>query len=137
MIDVYLTTNGYEEITGGCWTYGNAQKVAKEDGGDVTSIYIEPLSNLVERYFKARGYQTPTAEQAFLFLTSEVGELADALVQAQSDDWVRNNERERKIEGEIGDVLMMLVVTAKRLGIDPIEAMLNKFKEKGYGSDDL
>lgn len=132
MIDIYLTTDKDSEITGGCWTHGNAQKTAEKDGGFVTPVFMEPLSALVERYFKARGYQMPTAEQAFLFLTSEVGELADALVHAQSDGWVRNNERERKIEGEIGDVMCMLIVTARQLGMDPIEVMLEKFRSKGF-----
>jgi hypothetical protein len=51
------------------------------------------------------------------FLVSEVGELADALVSS-AGNWVRNNpDREKDIEGEAGDVLMMLCVTLMERGI--------------------
>ena len=60
------------------------------------------------------------------------GELADALVSS-AGKWVRNNpDREKDIEGEAGDVLMMLCVTLMERGIDPYEAMLAKFKRKGF-----
>jgi NTP pyrophosphatase (non-canonical NTP hydrolase) len=90
------------------------------------------LSDIVDAYYEYRGLTTPDANQAYLFLVSEVGELADALVANQAD-WVRNNpDRERNIEPEIGDVLMMLTVCASQLGIDPVEAMVNKMKSKGF-----
>jgi NTP pyrophosphatase (non-canonical NTP hydrolase) len=94
-----------------------------------------PLTNLVEivkQYYAFRGLTQPDANQAFLFLVSEIGELSDALV-AEQGAWVRNNPgRERHIPWEIGDVLMMLTVFAATQGIDPLEAMLAKMKSKGF-----
>ena len=80
----------------------------------------------------------PNEAQAFQFLVSEVGELADALVSSVVNcrtviPWVRNNpDRECDVEGEEGDMLRMLAVTLMERGIDPFEAMLAKFKRKGF-----
>lgn len=72
------------------------------------------------------------ANQAFLFLVSEIGELSDALVSNQAQ-WVRNNpDRERHIPSEIEDVLMMLTVFAATQGIDPLEALKDKMRSKGF-----
>lgn len=94
---------------------------------------------VITQYYKFRGLAMPNEDQAFKFLVSEVGELADALVSSAGPDgkpgpdWVRNNpERERNVADEAGDVLMMLVVTLMERGIDPYEAMLAKFQRKGF-----
>jgi NTP pyrophosphatase (non-canonical NTP hydrolase) len=90
------------------------------------------LIQLVQQYYDFRGLSQPDANQAFLFLTSEIGELADALVAGQGE-WVRNNPgRERVIPAEIGDVLMMLTVFAATQGIDPVEALKEKMRSKGF-----
>ncbi|MBI9049002.1 MAG: hypothetical protein JEZ00_06275 [Anaerolineaceae bacterium] len=95
----------------------------------------QKLSDIVNAYYEFRGLTTPDANQAYLFLVSEVGELADALVANQAE-WVRNNpDRERKIEPEIGDVLMMLTVFAMQMGVDPVDAMLEKMKSKGFQNE--
>ena len=93
------------------------------------------LVDLVQQYYDFRGLTQPDANQAFLFLVSEVGELADALVASQGQ-WVRNNpERERHIPSEIGDVLMMLTVFAATQGIDPLEALKEKMRRKGFETE--
>ena len=90
------------------------------------------LLEIVERYYEFRGLTQPDKNQAFLFLTSEVGELADALVADQAD-WVRNNpDKHRSVSDEIGDVLMMLTVFSTTMGIDPVQAMLEKMKRKSF-----
>ena len=89
------------------------------------------LRDIVETYYRQRGLTQPDATQALLFLVSEIGELADAHVESQAE-WVRNNERERGVEDEIGDVLMMLTVFAATQGVDPLDAMLAKFRRKGF-----
>ena len=92
----------------------------------------QKISEIVKAYYEYRGLTNPDANQAYLFLVSEIGELADALVANQAK-WVRNNpERERDIEAEIGDVLMMLTVFSMEMGIDPVEAMLKKMERKGF-----
>ena len=90
------------------------------------------IVDIVMKYYDFRGLTQPDANQAFLFLVSEIGELSDALVANQAA-WVRNSpDRDRHIPAEIGDVLMMLTVFAATQGIDPIEAMLEKMKSKGF-----
>jgi NTP pyrophosphatase (non-canonical NTP hydrolase) len=92
----------------------------------------QKLSEIVDAYYQYRGMTHPDANQAYLFLVSEIGELADALVANQAD-WIRNNpDREREIDAEIGDVLMMLTVFSMEMGIDPLEAMLKKMERKGF-----
>lgn len=90
------------------------------------------LSEVVQKYYDYRGLTQPDANQAFLFLVSEIGELSDAFVEGQAQ-WVRNNpDRPRDIQAEIGDVLMMLTVFAQTQGIDPLDAMLAKMRNKGF-----
>lgn len=93
------------------------------------------LIKIVKEYYTFRGLTEPDANQAYLFLVSEIGELADAFVANQAQ-WVRNNpDRERDLESEIGDVLMMLTVFAAAHGIDPRDAMLNKMRRKGFAQE--
>lgn len=93
---------------------------------------MSELRDVITEYFKFRGLVMPNEAQAFQFLVSEVGELADALVSSDGN-WVRNNpDREKSVADEAGDVLMMLYVTLMERGIDPYEAMLAKFKRKGF-----
>ena len=96
-------------------------------------VEIPPLLQIVKAYGKFRKFVWPkNVSQSMLFLMSELGELADAIVNEMAD-WVRNNPgRERKIGPEIGDVLMMLIVTASFFDIDPLQAMLDKMKSKGF-----
>ena len=52
---------------------------------------------------------------------------------ANQEEWVRNNpDRERHIPSEIGDVLMMLTVFADTQGINPVEALKDKMRSKGF-----
>lgn len=109
------------------------------------------IAELIKEYYQFRGLVMPNEDQAFKFLVSEVGELADALVSAEkiipgpvssagnceAVPWVRNNPgKERNIEDEAGDVLMMLYVTCMERGINPHVAMLRKFARKGFALPD-
>lgn len=87
----------------------------------------------VLRYYQARGLVTPSTDEAMLFLVSEIGELADALVSKRGQ-WVRNNpDRERSIPDELADVLMMTIVLGNALGIDPVQALREKMaRELGH-----
>jgi len=92
----------------------------------------QTITEIVRQYYQFRGLTEPDANQAFLFLVSEVGELSDAFVENQAQ-WIRNNpDRERDVQAEIGDVLMMLTVFAASQGVDPLDAMLAKMARKGF-----
>jgi len=91
----------------------------------------DSLTQAVRTYYEKRGLKFPDANSALLFLVSEVGELADAVV-SHEPGWIRNNpEKEINLEDEIGDVLMMLTAFAICHDIDPYQAMLKKFNKKG------
>ncbi len=89
------------------------------------------LLEIVERYRAYRKLVTPDASQSLMFLVSEVGELADAHVNQQAE-WVRNNQKERNIPDEIGDVMLMLTSYAGAVGCDPVGCMLDKMRRKGF-----
>lgn len=93
------------------------------------------LREYVNKYFRLRNYKEPDTNQAFQFLVSEVGELADKLVHVQSEEWVRNHpeNKDDDVSGEIGDVLMMLTKVADTLDMDPVKCMVEKMARKGYG----
>ena len=122
-----------------CWTrqeaeqeLENVRQMMKE--ADYFAAPVANLVGLVMEYFAYRGYKTPDANQAFLFLASEIGELADRLVQSQSGEWVRNHPEAKSADPgpEIADVLMMLTALCNALGLDPVEQMREKFKRKGF-----
>jgi NTP pyrophosphatase (non-canonical NTP hydrolase) len=94
------------------------------------------LKRLVDSYFDNRGLAKPDTNEAMLFLTSEIGELADVIVGSQKK-WVRNDKAKEDIEDyigyiadEIGDVLMMLTVVASTFNLEPITCMQNKMTRK-------
>jgi NTP pyrophosphatase (non-canonical NTP hydrolase) len=103
---------------------------------EVREIPIEPLHWLVDSYFRHRKYHEPNKLEAFIFLVSEIGELAGAIVQSLKSLWVRNNDHSKdSIKDEMGDVAMMLIKTAEKFGFDPLEAMVFKWQRKGWSED--
>ncbi len=113
-----------------CLTKDLAYHKAKRAGSRVITVEFD-LRVLVNKYFHLRGYTDPNATQAFLFLVSETGELADKLVHSQAA-WVRNhpNEKDDDVASEIGDCQMMLTKFAEKVKVDPIEAMFAKMQRK-------
>jgi NTP pyrophosphatase (non-canonical NTP hydrolase) len=103
---------------------------------EVREIPIEPLHWLVDSYFLHRKYHEPNKLEAFIFLVSEIGELAGAIVQSLKSLWVRNNDHSKdSIQEEGGDVLMMLIKTGHAFGFDPLETMVAKWQRKGWDQD--
>lgn len=121
------------------WTQEDAARVAGMAEADtkvrLVPVDLSPLSLAVQRYFEFRGLKMPNADQAFKFLTSELGELADELVQSEGG-WVRNHpeNKGKGVQGEAADVLMMLLVFCMQSEkwFDPIEAMFAKWSSKGF-----
>jgi NTP pyrophosphatase (non-canonical NTP hydrolase) len=115
-----------------CWTQRAAKTQAKL-GSEIIMCDIDPLTVPAKEYFEYRGLKFPNAQEAFLFLTSELGELADELVSI-AGGWVRNNpgSKGKGLMGEIGDVLMMLTMFCFAAGLDPIACMFEKWSTKGF-----
>jgi NTP pyrophosphatase (non-canonical NTP hydrolase) len=115
-----------------CWTQ-QAAEAHGSTGAEIVRCEIDPLTVPVKEYFEYRGLKFPNAQEAFLFLTSELGELADELVSVVGG-WVRNNPegKGKGLLGEIGDVLMMLTMVCFALGLDPVACMFEKWAAKGF-----
>lgn len=150
----YLLVDGMTlQVARGYLTQGEAERNLDPVRGDflLEPIEIESPRELVLRYYQFRGLEMPEDEfHALAFLTSELGELSDALVStiipkvstcsacgadavSSAGKWVRNNpKKDRDPELEAGDVLMMLYVTMLKRGVDPLQAMLKKFQKKGF-----
>lgn len=90
------------------------------------------MSKLVDMFFEKAKLKNPDADEALMFLVSEVGELADAHVHKRGG-WKRNNERERNPADEAGDVYMMLDRYCQAAGLPHPEACFEaKIRKKGF-----
>jgi NTP pyrophosphatase (non-canonical NTP hydrolase) len=99
----------------------------------VMPVCLPNFSTMVNSYYQFRDYKDPDLKEAFNWLVSEVGELAGAINQTQIEGWVRNNDHTQdSVADELGDVLMMLIKTAEKAGVDVVDAMVNKWIRKGW-----
>ena len=83
-------------------------------------IYVDEMVNI-------RGFADETPQDCLLLLTEELGELAKEVRKSSTsikNDTAKNNAK--NLNGEIGDVLMMLLALCRTLDVDLLEA----FKEK-------
>jgi NTP pyrophosphatase (non-canonical NTP hydrolase) len=127
------------QVHGVHWTRWHAERNLENmeqtfENCQIHEVRLDPLSWLVNSYFKSRNLTDPDANDALYFLTSETGELADAFVHGRGD-WVRNNPQDKagkRIDYEAGDVLMMLIKFSQKMGFDPLTAMVEKFRSKGW-----
>ena len=91
------------------------------------------LQKKISEYFDMRGLKKPDTKDSCMWVASEVGEMIDAVMRLEQG-WVRNNpDRESKVEDELGDVLMMLLITAETLDINIMDALLRKMNRKTGG----
>lgn len=92
--------------------------------------------DFVLSYFEARQLKMPETEyQALGFLNTELGEAYELLL-ARSSGWVRNNPQDKsgysdeKFAEELGDVIMMAIITGHVAGVDALEALKAKIVRK-------
>lgn len=65
-------------------------------------------------------------------LASEVGEIIDHFRwRSEEESSHLSDENLAEVKDEIGDVFMVLVYLAHRLGIDPVQASFDKLKKIG------
>ncbi len=102
------------------------------------SEITDRIEKLSEQYAEVYGIET-SAQWALLKLTEEVGELAQAHLTAtgQSRDRGRSaEERAQDLAEELGDVIGMCLVYARLQGIDPEQAVADKwFRYEGEVAD--
>lgn len=100
------------------------------------------LCDEIEYYYQQRGLIRPSLWHAFTFMVEEMGEVAEELMK-YTGGYQRNNpfkevrnsddEHIRAIGEELGDVIMMAVMTGRTLGIDPILCLKEKMERKVSG----
>ena len=111
-----------------------AGKGQKMNCFSTTDDEVTPSINLdyVLAYFQLRSLKMPENEwQSLGFLNTELGEVYEALL-AKTSGWVRNNPddkisySEQRFAEELGDVIMMAIITGHVAGVDPIDALVKK-----------
>ena len=88
---------------------------------------LKTLQNYVDEMVNVRGFADETPQDCLLLLTEELGELAKEV--RKSHTRIKNDKSKvsnHSLNGEMGDVLMMLLALARTLDID----LLSAFKEK-------
>ena len=88
---------------------------------------LKTLQNYVEEMVNVRGFADETPQDCLLLLTEELGELAKEVRKNHTN--IKNDTAKtsaHSLEGEMADVLMMLIALARTLDID----LLSAFKEK-------
>lgn len=88
---------------------------------------LKQLQDYVEEMVNVRGFADETPQDCLLLLTEELGELAKEVRKSHThikNDTAKNNTKD--LNGEIGDVLMMLLALRRTLDVDLLQA----FREK-------
>ena len=88
---------------------------------------LKDLRRYVDEMVNIRGFADETPQDCLLLLTEELGELAKEV--RKSSTHIKNDTAKvntKNLNGEIGDVLMMLLALCRTLNVDLLEA----FKEK-------
>ena len=96
-----------------------------ENMGENTSL--KQLQDYVEEMVNVRGFADETPQDCLLLLTEELGELAKEVRKSHThikNDTAKNNVKD--LNGEMGDVLMMLLALRRTLDVDLLQA----FREK-------
>lgn len=92
----------------------------------------DKIKRTFDRMTQVGEFEWPfSIEHSVLFLVSEVGELADALLRKHP--YHRNNHRNVDVAEELADVVIMAYVTGDLLGLDVDAAVgekLQKFLSK-------
>jgi NTP pyrophosphatase (non-canonical NTP hydrolase) len=102
--------------------------------GQALMFLISEIGELTEAYLTRERGKLPAGMVTILVDMQYIGQRADKWVSAQEEQWVRNHDRKKEpnVESEVADCLMMLERFASQLGIDPLEALVCKMRDKGF-----
>lgn len=94
------------------------------------------LIKIIQKEYAVRGKKWPTAQEAILWATTELGEAIDLLLM-QNTTWVRNHPDAKELftaerfSEELGDVICMLIVAAIVADApNPLTSLRNKLTSK-------
>ncbi len=88
---------------------------------------LKQLQDYVDEMVNIRGFSDETPQDCLLLLTEELGELAKEVRKTHThikNDTAKNNKSD--LNGEMSDVLMMLLALRRTLDVDLLQA----FREK-------
>jgi NTP pyrophosphatase (non-canonical NTP hydrolase) len=93
----------------------------------VLQLMVSTFRYEVERL----GFCEPTPRDSMAFIITEAAELLDAMLKGGYGDmeYVRARPQEKDVEGEMGDLLLMVLTLANQLDIDTTRA-LNRSMDK-------
>lgn len=103
--------------------------------GKIRPMKVEEIRSFIHQYYRMRGLKFPDFNQALKFALTELAEALE-LELSLHGGWVRNNPSgkehytDKRMEEELGDVLMMVIVAGMALGLDPITGMISKMERK-------
>lgn len=94
----------------------------------MTETWQDRLMNIVVAYFMARNLACPNLQDSASFMLLEAGEVLDQVLRDKL--YTRNHPNNSSLEEELGDVMMMTLMTAFVAGINLEEAMVEKMISK-------
>ncbi len=90
---------------------------------------------LIVEYYKFRRYKYPDTWRALGFMNTELGEVYEVLL-AEEGGWVRNHPEDKpgysvkRLGEELGDVILMAIVTGLTRGVNPLDSLAEKLQHK-------
>lgn len=94
------------------------------------------LIDIITDYFDKRGLVYPeNSWQTMAFANTEIAEVYELLLD-RDREWIRNNPEEKekfteeRLAEELGDVIMMIMLTGYVEGVNPIQALKDKIQRK-------
>jgi len=87
---------------------------------------LDDYQKLVDKLIIERGFDDETAEDGFLLLVEEVGELAKALRKDNDRLGIGSHSKEQDLEEEIADVFWLLLALCNRKGVNLAAAFEKK-----------
>jgi hypothetical protein len=88
-------------------------------------------------YFRQTGRKVPELLPAVIFAQTELGETFDAIMRSGlvGEGWLRNHERDARIDVELADTYMMILLAAAAIEVDLDEVLTEKMLRKGWQPD--
>lgn len=90
------------------------------------------LYDQVVKHFNSKGRRWPSPHDALLFLFTEIAEATELYLSQPIKAYVRSHPEqkepysEERYAEELGDVIYMAIVAGAVMGVDPVEAMVER-----------
>ena len=92
------------------------------------------VSKKVLADFRERRRQTPSTEDALLFIQTELAEATELVLAKPNKKYLRNSPKEpfskARFAEELGDIIYMTIIAGYTENVDPLMAMKNKMEEQ-------